>query len=916
MSKNKARAISLIILATIILSLIPINFASAVSNVTLSDYEDVVGEEITVEGEDVTAGATVNIYWDLVQAWNPATGQGLIASTTAESDGSFDYEFEVPEATNGEHWVWVEDTDTNDKLKADAAFVVITDVDLSSESGLEDDDITVEGTGFEGDADIAIILFADYGAALGTPVPGEETGESGDGDETEFSFTTEESPIRPTTLVVKVDGAIVFTDDGDGGLVPVNPDDEGSVNYVTGDVELEFDEELAEDAEITVDYSYYDDDPDEVYIFTSGGDSDAVGSLEETITIPEPEDMIKGTYELVVLDSDGNEFVIEFIIGAVIELKDAEATVGTIIKLEGRGFVTGGVVDYINLELNGDVFSAVIWDEDDPNVVDDDEEFDIELVVPQVEEEDDDYKVVVSVDGIEVSADFEVTALAKIEVTPTYGLPGEEVMIKGTNFIHESGEEVTITLNNEGKETFETDNDGSFEGTYIIPGVEPDTHDLVADQSDYNIMDDTSFKAGLIVVVATPDSVKAGEAITFTGTGFTPGSKYNGTFGDITIEDEGDVLGTGTFSKTYYVPTIEPGDYQAVFIDDIEDDAEITVVIDITVTENTYITVDPGMAPNDYNITIMGWNFKNEEELELEFFIYNDTEEWEITGDVKWYDEEEDEYTDDDVWERDTTDGNFSAWWTVEDDEEMSLGTYTIKVMYDDDKWVAETIFELVSQTVTVAPLKSAFRIGDTVAFNIVNSFAQEGSYIEIEDPSGNLYWETDPLEEWVKVGTTERVPYYAQTAYGNPMILVSDAPLGTWSYEMFDDEDEEIGNGTFSVIEAPEAVLEQRINELSEDIADVQDQIAGVQDQVTDAAEAADAATQAANEAKTAVQGLESVATSAKDAADDAKAAAEDAKDAATGIQTLVYVAIAGSVIAALAAIVSLMQISRRIAG
>ncbi len=50
--------------------------------------------------------------------------------------------------------------------------------------------------------------------------------------------------------------------------------------------------------------------------------------------------------------------------------------------------------------------------------------------------------------------------------------------------------------------------------------------------------------------------------------------------------------------------------------------------------------------------------------------------------------------------------------------------------------------------------------------------------------------------------------------------------------------------------------------------------------------------------------------------AATDAKTATEGAKTAATGLTTLVYGAIGASLIAALAAIVSLMQISRRIAG
>jgi hypothetical protein len=692
---------------------------------------------------------------------------------------------------------------------------------------------------------------------------------------------------------------------------------DGNVNYVTGDIDVEFDEDVLDGVAITVSYSYYENVDNTVKILTSSGDTDSVGTFSESVEVPEADTMAGGDYELVAYDGDGNDNTVDFNIGAVIELDMDEGPVGLIVEMEGRGFDPDDEIDQGDIILVEEGTECYIYlegdDEDEPIEVKSNGNFDLEFVIPQVDDEDD-YTIRINVGGLVVEADFEVTALAKVTITPEYGLQGEKVMVSGENFVQKAEEEVEVTLGGLGPAEFETESDGTFEGEYTIPGVSQGVHDLVAEMDDFNIEDDANFKAGLIVVVATPDEAVVGEKLTFTGTGFSPNEEWNATFGDEEVSDGEPVESDGTFTYEYWIPTVDVGTYTLTFIDI---DAEIEVTTEVEVTETTMVELDPSTAPNEYVILIEGTNFKDVNGEDVEFELVNDTDDWDITNDVFWYDEEDDDYTDDDVeiGRGDDDDGAFWAWWEIYDDEELSIGTYTLIVTVDDD-WVYEVSLEITGKTVTVSPLKAAFRIGETVAFNIVNSFAQEGAYIEIEDPAGSLYWETDALWEWVKVGTTERVPYYAQTAAGNPMILVSDAPLGTWDYTMYDDDDDEIASGSFSVIEAPEAVLEERMNELSEDIADIQDQISGVQDQVTEAAEAADAATQAANDAKSAVQGLESVATSAKDAADDAKTAAEDAKDAATGIQTLVYVAIAGSVIAALAAIVSLMQISRRIAG
>jgi hypothetical protein len=65
---NSKKAITLLVLVTMLMALVPIVPVHAAIQITdLSDSEASYGDELTVEGNGVTSGATVNVYWDIVQ---------------------------------------------------------------------------------------------------------------------------------------------------------------------------------------------------------------------------------------------------------------------------------------------------------------------------------------------------------------------------------------------------------------------------------------------------------------------------------------------------------------------------------------------------------------------------------------------------------------------------------------------------------------------------------------------------------------------------------------------------------------------------------------------------------------------------------------------------------------------------------
>ncbi len=625
--------------------------------------------------------------------------------------------------------------------------------------------------------------------------------------------------------------------------------------------------------------------------------SSALGTWTATFRV------VSGLTSITATDAGGASATTGFTIGPSIKLTPESGPVGKVVVVEGRGFTYDEVV---TIKL-GTTECYVI---NGPIKVKSGGTFKLSIVIPQVGAIGD-YVIYATAPSNSSQADFEVLGLAKVKVDPSYGPQGSQITVKGYNFTQISGTNVDVTVTGVGLKTFKTDSKGEFTVTYTIPAVASGTATLTAAQTPYHISADKEIKVGIMLVLLSPTSGPSGTIVSITGVGFTDGGYWNATLNGVAVTDPalGPIGAQGTIQGTFFVPTVDPETYTLTVLDI---DPEIEVTAEFTVTAKTRLTPDPLMAPNDYTIKLKGKYFSAENETRLSFVIWNATDDWDMTvidGGIAIVTDE---------------DGNFTGYWDVPSNETLSIGNYWINCTDENDLF-AQAAFSVVPKTVQITPRKAVFRIGETVSFIIESSFALDNSYIEVSDPSGNLYWQTDPFkpEYWVKVGTIERVPYYQQTAGGNPMLLLDDAPLGTWSWTWYDSEDDELDSGTFTVQPAPEEVITSRLDDIESSLTDVKDDISGVKDDIAgvksdlqDVADAADAARQAAQNAQDAVTSIGETANSAKDSADAAKAAAEDAKSAASGLTTLVYGAIGASLVAALAAIVSLMQISRRIAG
>ena len=922
------------------------------------------GHTIILEGApgSVASGYEISVNWDKIQSWDGVKGH--LNTTDVDDDGGFEIWFKVPEAPVGTHYLWF--TATDQETKVSMEFTVISDCDVSTASGLAGSKIYVDLWGFAKNKDVAI-LFVEQGTA-GHPatdwnqgrfeVTYENLEETVDPDEDDYDGTLANEMIEPGTFVLNI-GTNTFDDNSKGKLYSAYAESCGSINYVTGDWSIDLGDTAATETGVfSAEYEYFDDIPNHCYVITATGVTDDLGTWEDRrITIPD--DAEEKQYYVVGMDGKNNQAYDDFNIGATITLSTDEGDVGDKITVEGEGFPSEVELTCELWKGNAKVSDVhIIGSEDttgaDDDETDDDGEFEFDIIVPGVTKKDDDYEIKVLTPGTEAAADFEVTGLADVSADPGFGPQGSSIKVSGKNFQNIKDSKVKIMLYDgtayvaDIKTSIKVDSDGGFEATCTVPTENDGPYkikvaSIADDDGDFYLSDTVEFRIGTIMVLLSDDESVVGDRIVLTGNGFTDDGEWNATFGDVTIFSEEQASDTGLLrvgsdTPQFFVPQVQPGVY-TITVWDV--DAEISVETDFTVTEYTVLDFELLDAPNEFNVSIAGWNWPEvdgdvNDVDEIEFVLFNETDDWEM--DILQYGPHvKSPNVNPDDRSRNAAVLNATgflndAWWLVPDSDTLSKGKYWVNATIEtdnDQEYLMQLEFVIGDIHLYSSPRKQTFRIEETVSFKIQHTFGNDkaqdiwGGDIKVYDPDGTLYWDGDPLKTWSKVETWYECPTSSQMASQNPMVLLDDAPLGTWTYRWRDSDGEVITEGVFNV-EASEADifggqiddLNQAIDDLTDDITGVTDAIAGVQSNVQSAIQASQAAVDAANKAIEAVNAVAGTAGEAAEAANKAAEAAGKAQDAASGLTTLVYGAIGASLVAALAAIVSLMQISKRIAG
>jgi hypothetical protein len=369
---------------------------------------------------------------------------------------------------------------------------------------------------------------------------------------------------------------------------------------------------------------------------------DDLGYFTVSFTVPS---VAYGNYFINATNWMGNVDEQPYKVGASISLSVSEGPSGSVVTIDGRGFVDG-VLPLSGIRIDGQQLMVV----DSPVDVDSGL-FSVDVVIPSLAIGT--YEVNVSDASWWGTADFEINGVPKVDITPTFGAPGSSFTIKGYNFTRIAGTTVTIVMGDGTPQTSTTTNSmGEFTVTSSVPAKEFKLWYFNA-SDEYDVNGTDTFKIGILAVILTPTSGASGSMLTVTGVGFEAASNYNVTFnGDVVASG---VVGAGEdLSTSFYVPTSEPGEYSLLVNDAPGNELDVPY----TVTATTTLEASPSNVAVLYHLTLNGENFKNVAGSPVKFYIWNETHSWEITADVI------NKVTD--------ADGAFEATWEV--DVDLPLG--------------------------------------------------------------------------------------------------------------------------------------------------------------------------------------------------------------------------------------------------
>jgi len=215
--------------------------------------------------------------------------------------------------------------------------------------------------------------------------------------------------------------------------------------------------------------------------------ADSVGDFKVEITVPEQTGG-GAVHEIIAYDTKTEDTAtVEFTIKPKVVVSSDTGAPEDTLEVEGTGFSKDADVD-IYFDEDGD------WPKIDPGervaTAKTDkfgsfapEEFDVSDV------DEGDYDIwAIDEEGYSAKDVFTVTAVIPkpvITLDPTKGRPGDEITIEGKHFTEEEDIEVTVTFNDEEVGTYYTEEDGSFEGTFLVPEVAAGDYTVTAkDEAD------------------------------------------------------------------------------------------------------------------------------------------------------------------------------------------------------------------------------------------------------------------------------------------------------------------------------------------------------------------------------------------------------------------------------------------------
>jgi hypothetical protein len=417
--------------------LLALCFAAPAQAAGMTPTAGVIGATVTIS--ELTAGS-YSIKWDGVEVkQGTLTGGGSVA-------------FTVPDSSGGDHTVTVENPTGTSVL--DATFSVLPSIDISPNSGVAGDSVTVAGKGFA-NAEGSIKVTYD-GTDMQTGITASDKG----------SWSATFSVPRSAKGSHTVDASGSATKAGDVPDVTLTVSPKISLSPASGDV----------GASASVSGTGFGKDEGGIRVTYDGTDAktgvsaDSKGSWNVTFLVP---NSIKGVH---TIDASGASTKadeipdVTFIVSSAVRIKPGSGYVGDSITIDGCGF--GGSESGITVTLDGSVVKSDIaanregcWT--------------TSLTIPASTGGShfiDAYSASTTAADV---ADAKLAILSKMVIEPAEGYVGCDIVVNGTGF--GADKELTIKYDNVAVVTkLVTDAKGNFQASLKAPKSLGGKHNVTA----------------------------------------------------------------------------------------------------------------------------------------------------------------------------------------------------------------------------------------------------------------------------------------------------------------------------------------------------------------------------------------------------------------------------------------------------
>ena len=314
-----------------------------------------------------------------------------------------------------------------------------------------------------------------------------------------------------------------------------------------------------------------------------------------------PGSYIVGVYDLNAADPtqilDSDWFTV---IGGVIDLDPEEGPVGTGVEISGDNFSDR---DDITIEYDGDEIGIQSGD----SRTDTDGEFTSIIIIPESTRGD--HTITVE-DESGIIAEAEFTVEPEITITPTSGVGGEKVAVRGTGF--RASRSVTIIFDGNTVTTsptsVRTNGNGSFSASFDIPIGTRGIYEVEASDGTYEASAAFALSVSFNI---SQTSGYVGTGITVNGTGFRASRSISITFDNIQVGTT-TTNTNGNFTGSFLVPGLGSGTYEVEVSDGVNTgSADFTVLLSFSISQTSgYVGTE---------IVVSGTGFKPSESINITF---------------------------------------------------------------------------------------------------------------------------------------------------------------------------------------------------------------------------------------------------------------------------------------------------------